>query len=216
MARNIVLTEVGDPVLYVAVSSQDRTHAANFSQDPVYVAQDAEDQLLVRRCLAGDAGGFEAIVARYQRVFFTVALRILGDHDESSDAVQNTFIKIYDKLATFDSSRRFFSWAYRVLVNECLNARRARRPHEPITVDLPAVGTPLETLERDERRRHVQAALLALSLEHREVVVLRHFAGLSYEEIGEALHLPVATVKSRLYSARQRLAQMLQVEAGHD
>jgi RNA polymerase sigma-70 factor (ECF subfamily) len=183
----------------------------------VYLAQDADDHLLVRQSLAGDPAGFAALVQRYQRVFFTVALRILGDGDESNDAVQNAFIKVYEKLETFDPARRFFSWAYRILVNECLNARRARRPQEPLTVDLQASGDPLETLERDERRRRVQSALLALSLEHREVVVLRHFAGLSYDEISDALHVPVATVKSRLHSARQRLAHLLlETEVRHD
>jgi RNA polymerase sigma-70 factor (ECF subfamily) len=175
----------------------------------VYVAQDAEDHALVGRCLAGDTAAFETLVTQHQRVFFTVALRMLGNRDEASDAVQNTFVKVYEKLDTFDRTRRFFSWAYRILVNECLNLQRARRPSEPIDDRLPADGDPLETLETEERRQRVQAAVLALPIESREVIVLRHFTDLSYEEIGEALHVPAQTVKSRLHTARQRLAQML-------
>jgi len=175
----------------------------------VYLTEDADDQSLVRQCMAGDPASFEGLVQRYQRVFFTLAVRMLGDREDASDAVQNAFVKIYEKLHTYDPDRRFFSWAYRILVNECFNARRARRPVEPISGDLPATDNPLATLEIEERRQLVRQALLALSFEHREVLVLRHFTELSYDEIGSTLDLPVATVKSRLHSARQRLARLL-------
>ena len=188
----------------------------NFSTGGVYFAQDADDRALVRRALAGEHEAFEALVERFKRVFFTVALRMLGDRDEAADAVQNAFVKIYQKLDTFDPSRRFFSWAYRVLVNECLNTQRARRQFEPLSLDVPGGGDPLESLEADERRRRVQAAILALPHESREVVVLRHFTELSYEEIGAALHLPPQIVKSRLHTARHRLAQLLIGFKGND
>ena len=109
------------------------------------------------------------IVERYQRLLFTVALRMLGDHDEASDAAQNAFVKAYQKLDTFDQSRRFFSWIYRILLNECLNLRRDRRPHERLTPELATVGGPAELLEATERRRRVQAAIRALPIEYREV-----------------------------------------------
>lgn len=182
----------------------------NFSASGVYVDHDADDLALVARCRAGDLGGFEALVQRYQRVLFTVSLRILGDYDAANDAAQNAFIKAYQKLESFDTSRRFFSWIYRILVNECLNARRDNPRHEPLAPDLPAAGTPADLLESAERRRAVQAAILALPMDYREVIVLRHFTELSYEEIGETLHVPAKTVKSRLHTARTRLAAMLQ------
>jgi RNA polymerase sigma-70 factor (ECF subfamily) len=181
----------------------------NFSTAAVYVDRDADDLALVARCRAGDMAAFEALVQRYQRVLFTVSLRMLGDYDAASDAAQNAFIKAYQKLESFDASRRFFSWIYRILVNECLNARRDRPRHEPLTSDLPAAGTPVDLLESAERRRAVQAALLALPMDYREVIVLRHFTELSYEEIGETLRIPAKTVKSRLHTARARLATIL-------
>jgi len=181
----------------------------NFPAPNVYVDQDADDLALVARCRAGDMEGFEALVRRYQRVLFTVSLRMLGDYDAANDAAQNAFIKAYQKLETFDSTRRFFSWIYRILVNECLNARRDAPRHEPLPPDVAAPGTPADALESSERRRAVQAAILALPLDYREVIVLRHFTELSYQEISETLHLPEKTVKSRLHTARTRLAGML-------
>jgi len=190
-------------------------HSTNFSRSRVYVYNDEDDRALVRRCLDGHTDAFGSIVERYHRPFFTIAARILGSRDEASDAVQNAFIKAYEKLETFDGTRRFFSWAYRILVNECLNARRDRHPSEPISADLAADHGPLEIVERAERQRQVQAAVLDLPLEYREVIVLRYFVELPYDEISEAVGIPEKTVKSRLYSARQRLAAAL-AERGID
>lgn len=181
----------------------------NFSQSPGYLAQDADDHTAVARCLAGDTAAFEAIVERYQRVLFTVALRMLGDYDEASDATQKAFISAYRRLDTFDPARRFFSWIYRILVNECLNDRRDRRAHEPLSPELAVVDSPADQLEADERRRRVQAAIVALPVEYRQVIVLRHFTELSYEEIAEIVGVPAKTVKSRLFSARARLGKVL-------
>jgi RNA polymerase sigma-70 factor (ECF subfamily) len=186
-----------------------RARITNFSGGAVYLNQDAEDLAIVARCRTGETAAFEALVERYQRVLFTVALRMLGNYDAASDAAQNAFVKAYRKLETFDASQRFFSWIYRILVNECLNARRDEHPHEPLAPDLAAADNPADLFEAAERRQRVQAAILALPMEYREVVVLRHFTELSYEEIGETLRLPVKTVKSRLHTARTRLAGML-------
>jgi RNA polymerase sigma-70 factor (ECF subfamily) len=192
------------------------SNVTNFSRDRVYVNQDADDLALVARCQSGETAAFEGLVVRYQRVLFTVAARMLGDADAARDAAQNAFIKAYEKLGTFDPNRRFFSWIYRILVNECLNARRDRAPHEPLTPDLAAAVSPADVFEAADRRGRVQAAILALPMEYREVIVLRHYAGLSYEVIGEALHVPAKTVKSRLHTAKARLAVMLHgLESGH-
>jgi RNA polymerase sigma-70 factor (ECF subfamily) len=144
-------------------------------------------------------------------VLFNVALRMLGDYAAADDATQNAFISAYRKLASFDPNRRFFSWIYRILVNECLNDRRSRRPFEPIGADAAAVGSPAEDLETLERRRAVQAAIRDLPPDYREVVVLRHFGGLSYDEIADAVSVPAKTVKSRLHTARERLLASLEV-----
>ena len=176
----------------------------------MYLSQDAEDAALVARCRAGDQTGFELLVRRHERVFFNVALRMVGDRETAADATQTTFVRVYEHLDDFDFDHRFFSWAYRILVNECLNILRSRRPGIEGTGSLVATADgPFETLARSERHQRIQAALMSLTHEHREVVVLRHFAGLSYESIAIAIGVPVKTVKSRLYTARQRLGERL-------
>jgi RNA polymerase sigma-70 factor, ECF subfamily len=175
----------------------------------VYLTQDEEDAAVVGRCLGGEPAAFEDLVNRYQRPLFNVALRLLGRYDEASDATQNAFVKAYAHLDSFDPAQRFFSWIYRILRNECLNVLRAQRNLEPLSVDLIAPGKAVDAIETAERRHALQRALMLLSTEYREVIALRHFADLSYDEIGAMLGIPAKTVKSRLYSARQRLAEIL-------
>ncbi|MEO8520892.1 MAG: sigma-70 family RNA polymerase sigma factor [Acidobacteriota bacterium] len=173
--------------------------------------QSLDDARIVRRCLDGDGAAFADLVDRYQGVLYNVAHRMLGNEEDARDAAQNAFIKAYEKLATYDADRRFFSWIYRILTNECLNFRR--RPA------MLALGADTETaedrhgapdgVEAAERRRDVKRAILSLPPAYREVIVLRHFGSLSYDEMSDAIGVPVKTVKSRLYSARQQLAGAL-------
>jgi len=173
---------------------------------------DPDDADLVSRCLGGDVQAFEPLVLRYQRVLFNVAWRMLGDREEARDVVQGAFVKAWEKLGTFDPRYRFFSWIYRIVVNESLNARGRRPPLQPLEADLPSPGGPEVELRDRERSDCVQAALRRLSGDDREVIVLRHFADLSYAEIGEALGLAEKTVKSRLHEARRRLGRALAPE----
>jgi RNA polymerase sigma-70 factor, ECF subfamily len=176
----------------------------------VYLSQDPEDAALVDRCLSGDLSAFEVLVRRYQRPLFNVALRMLGNRDDAADTTQNTFVKVYQRLDTFDARHRFFSWVYRILLNECLNVLRSRRSSDAMPPSSPNSVSPSDEYEQAERHRRIEAALLALPADSRAVIVLRHFGELSYEEIGTALDgLPVKTVKSRLHSARRRLAELL-------
>jgi len=167
------------------------------------------DGALVERCLSGEEAAFETLVSRYQRGLFNIALRMLGSYEDARDCAQVAFVKAYEHLHTFDASHKFFSWIYRILKNECLNVLRARRPSEPVSLNWPSADHTSDSLESRERQRAVQTALLALTPEYREVVVLRHFTDLSYEDIATTLGIPVKTVKSRLYSARQRLGALL-------
>jgi RNA polymerase sigma-70 factor, ECF subfamily len=171
--------------------------------------QDLDDLLTLDRCLAGDASAFEILVVRYQTLAFNVALRMLGNHADAADATQNTFVKLFAKLHTFDRQHRFFSWMYRILRNECLNLLRTRQRSEALAPPpATSVRDPAAILEGAEREATVRAGLLALDPPYREAIVLRYFADLSYQEMSAALDLPEKTVKSRLHTARQRLYQL--------
>ena len=179
-----------------------------------FVVKSDDDGVLVAQTLRGNTEAFRPLVERYQQVLFTVALRMLGDREEALDAAQSAFAKAYEKLASYDPRHKFFSWLYRILVNECLNVRRAQRERAPLDPELPAPDNPQRSASQAELRTHVHAALAHLSKEQREVVVLRHFAQMSYQEIEATLEIPEKTVKSRLYEARQRLGQLLHAWKG--
>ena len=190
--------------------------SANFSESAVYLQVGTEDEReLIRRCLDGDAAAFEPLVERYHRPLFRVAARMLGDREEARDVTQTAFLKAYVALATCDGERRFFSWIYRIVVNECLNTLRGRRSMQPVPLD-PLINDQLQpaaavqdTAEAAERHVRIRGALLQLPADQRDVIVMRHFAELSYGEIAAELGIPEKTVKSRLFSARQRLCQLL-------
>ena len=169
---------------------------------------DTDDAAVVARCLAGEHNAYEAIVSRYQKGLFNVALRMLGNYEDAKDATQTAFIKAYEHLDSFNPEQRFFNWLFRILKNECLNSLRGRRAAEPVSVGLAATNR-ADPVEARERHQAVQSALLTLSVEYREVVVLRHFTDLSYDEIAATLGIPAKTVKSRLYTARQQLGERL-------
>ena len=125
------------------------------------------------------------------------------------DATQTAFVKAFEQLHRYDPAHRFFSWLYRILANECLNQRRARRPQVEVDAAMAASGGPFEALEARNRKRRVQAALMELAPAYLEVVVLRHYAELSYDEVAAALGIPAKTVKIRLHTARQQLGARL-------
>ena len=168
-----------------------------------------DDAAIVRSCLEGNADSFSVLVERYQRVVYNLALRMLGHPEDARDATQTAFLRAWESLARFDPQRRFFSWIYRITMNECLNQIDRRRRHEPVEADLATTDDPEEKMQARETSEQIDRALRALTREHREVVVLRHFLELSYDEIADALLIPEKTVKSRLYEARQRLCVIL-------
>ena len=133
--------------------------ATNFRGPAVYLGVGTEDEAdLIRRCLDGEADAFEPLVERYHRPLFRAAVRLLGDREEARDATQTAFLKAYKGLPSCDPRRRFFSWIYRILVNDCLNVLRARHPTEPLDEDAP-YGFELSSIEAGETQRRVRAAI---------------------------------------------------------
>lgn len=172
-------------------------------------ANDDLDRALVRRCLDGEWAAGDELADRYYRSVYTVSLRILGNVQDAEDVTQTVFGNVFAALSGYDPQHRFFSWIYRMTVNESLNTLKRRRHVISLdeSDDLPApAGASESAVEADER---VSRALVELRPDDRAVVVLRHFVSFSYEEISDVLDVPVKTVKSRLFTARERLRQAL-------
>jgi len=184
--------------------------AANLCKFSLSVSMTDSDEAIVREVLDGRTGAFEVLVERYQAVLFNLALRILGDHDDARDAVQTAFMKGYSKTETFNPEHRFFSWIYRISLNESLNACKKRRPTEEVDSRLvDSARGPAELLVMNGLKDAVQSALMQLTLEYRQILVLRHFSDLSHRDIAEMLGIPEKTVKSRLFTARRLMEQGL-------
>jgi RNA polymerase sigma-70 factor (ECF subfamily) len=179
-----------------------------------------DEKLLVRRAAHGDRDAFAQLLERYQKQVYHHALRMTGDPEDAADLTQETFLKVWQGLAAFQGDCAFSTWLYRVTGNVCIDfLRREKKRWGDLSLDddegalcavLPDTApSPQRALEAKEQAKSIQAGLLAISPEHRQVLVLREVDGLSYEEIGQALGLSVGTVKSRIARARLNLAKFL-------
>lgn len=175
---------------------------------------DDPDAALVFECRAGNRQAFEQLLARYQRPIFNAAYRILNHREDATDVTQTAFLRAYEHLDRFDPNQRFFSWIYRIAVNEALDVVNGRRRGESGGESL------VDELESDSAGPHevavngqldagMQGALMAIKADYRTLIVLKHVQECSYEEIAAILECPVKTVKSRLFTARQALREVL-------
>jgi RNA polymerase sigma-70 factor, ECF subfamily len=166
--------------------------------------------MLVEHCRQGDRAACEQLVLRYQKPVFNAALRMLRNPEDARDVAQTTFLKAFEHLADYDATRKFYSWIYRIAVNESLNALGARKSFEEISGDeADETPGPERQVESEQAGRAIESALMDIKPELRTVIVLRHLLHLSYEDMGDILKLPEKTVKSRLYEARQLLRDRL-------
>jgi RNA polymerase sigma-70 factor (ECF subfamily) len=136
---------------------------------------------------------------------------MVRDRDDAGDLTQTAFLKAYERLATFDVEQKFFSWLYRIAINEALNHLKRRSKLLPLDGEWPSAATsPEATLVISDLTVHVQDALMSISPEYRAVLVLRHFEDCSYDQIAEIVGVPEKTVKSRLFTARRLLKERLE------
>jgi RNA polymerase sigma-70 factor, ECF subfamily len=168
-------------------------------------ATDEQDRAFVRGYLEGRQDAASGLIDRYQKPLYNIALRMLHDAQDAEDVTQTVFLNALLKLRSYDPKYRFFSWVYRMTVNESLNLIKSRK--RTVTLEeepgLPAPGSATDQVTEVQDR--VGKALLDLKPDDRAVVVLRHFVSFTYEEIADVLEIPVKTVKSRLFTARERL-----------
>ena len=175
------------------------------------------DTALVNDCRRGDRRAMSRLISQYQRPIFNAAYRIMGNTDDAADVTQIVFLKVFEHIADYDIKFKFFSWIYRIAINESLNQVKKRRKQEPLADNqVSPWRSPDEELDSSRACDRVQGALMLLSEDYRIVVILKHLSGCSYHQISEILQLPEKTVKSRLYSARQMLKKTLMDETGQD
>jgi RNA polymerase sigma-70 factor (ECF subfamily) len=181
------------------------------------------DAHLVAAARAGDQEAFKELVRRHQRKAYAVALGIVRDTDDARDVVQDAFLKVHEKLDTFDGDAQFFTWLYRIVANLAIDHLRRRRrprvdfdemhPHEAddeTGVSPARLGfDPARALTDRELRERMLAALDELSPAHRAVLVMREVDGLSYQEMADVVGCSIGTIMSRLFHARKRMQALL-------
>ena len=169
-----------------------------------------DDTKLIERCINGDREAFETLLVQYEKPVFNAAYRMLNSRDDARDVTQTVFLKVFENFDHYDPSRRFFSWIYRITLNESINWLGKSKRLEPLQHEAVDDGEgPEQEVDSANLSENVQAALMSIKADYRTVIVLKHFLGCSYIEISQILEIPEKKVKSRLYSARQLLKDAL-------
>jgi len=172
-------------------------------------ARDAADRRAITRCLSGDLDAFAEVVARHQDRLMWTAYHLLGDREEAADAVQETFLRAYRALDAFGGEGYVGAWIGRIVVNVCVSLLRARRTRPVVERGRWDWGATEGHYAQAEHGMVLAAALAQLDVRDRAILLLRHVQGLSSQEIGTAVDLPAATVRSRLARARATVRALL-------
>lgn len=179
------------------------------------------DALLVRRCLGGDTSAFEKLLDCYKNQVFSLILRMVGNPQDAEDIAQETFIKAFRKLDTYDPSYPFITWLFRIAHNSCVDMLRARKPR---SISLDDDDAPLEIADKSDsveeavglklEREQLERLLAELPPLYREALLLQYREGLSGREMASVLGIPEGTVKIRLFRAKALLRARLGALAG--
>ncbi|MBC3935390.1 RNA polymerase sigma factor RpoE [Undibacterium rugosum] len=186
------------------------------------------DQLLVERVQRGDKKAFELLVSKYQRKLMRLVSRLVYDQAEAEDVVQEAFIKAYRALPNFRGESAFYTWLYRIGINTAKNHLVTQGRRAPTSTDadveeaesfvdaegLRDINTPESLLASKQIAQTVNAAMAALPEELRNAITLREIEGLSYDEIAEVMLCPIGTVRSRIFRAREAIAERLRPMLG--
>lgn len=181
-----------------------------------------DDRQLIAECLGGRRDAFGVLVSRYQARLYNAAIRLVDNAEDAADVVQDAFLNAYQALHSFKGDAEFFTWLYRIAFNTAISLKRKKRA----SLSLDSVGAeggidpddpseyikPGAALERSEDEMQLQEAMIRLSQEHREVLVLKEIEGMKYEDIAEILGVPIGTIRSRLHRARLELRELLETE----
>jgi RNA polymerase sigma-70 factor (ECF subfamily) len=180
-----------------------------------------DEQLVELAVTAQNPDAFGEIVKRWERKIFALCFGMLSREDEAKDAAQETFISAYRNLKNFRGDAKVSSWLHRIAVNQCLTIKRRTKTRSESYLDdeenagekffvAPARLMPSKTTEQTERLNLVRQAVYSLPADLRQIIVMKEFEEMTFQEISEALELPLSTVKSRLYTALKQLRMKLE------
>ena len=178
----------------------------------------AAERALVERCRGGDEGAFQELVERYKDLVFALIARTIQDRSHAEDLAQEVFLRVHRGLPYFRGEARLSTWIYRIVANVCVQDQ-ARAPR---TVSLDAMNEPAHSAalpsSRDRRfgdlelRDRLEKAIARLPANYRLLVAAHYLQGIQYEDLAEALELPLGTVKTQLHRAKQQLRRLLETE----
>jgi len=179
------------------------------------------DEQLVEMAVRDDPDAFGEIVRRWERKIFALCFGMLGREDDARDACQEAFIAAYRNIANFRGEAKVSSWLHRIAVNQCLTTKRRQKSRAEDFLDdhegaedrafvAPLNVSPAKKAEKAERMNLVRQAVTALPTDLRQVIVMKEFEEMTFQEISETLELPLSTVKSRLYTALRQLKMKLE------
>lgn len=183
------------------------------------------DDELVARAWSGGAEAREELARRHRNSAYLLALQLLGNRDDALDVAQDAMLRFFTTLGRIEPGRAVRPWLLAIVRNQARDFWRRQRVRRTESIDADADGLvsqvvdgapdPEEEATRADLRRRVWRAMATLGADHREIVVLRDFHGLSYDELAQAIGIPIGTVMSRLHAARQRLRERLVEEGFH-
>jgi RNA polymerase sigma-70 factor (ECF subfamily) len=177
-----------------------------------------QERVWLEQALQGDSAAFGHLVRAYERPVYNLTYRMLGNSAEAEDAAQETFLRAYSKLATYQPGRKFVNWLLSIASHYCIDLlrRKGRAPQLSLDDALPPqwlasdVPQPDQLVSKKQERERVRAVLDTLPPVYRAAVVLRYWHGMSYREIASTMDTTESAIKSRLHRARRMLAQQLQ------
>lgn len=184
-------------------------------------SMEAQEQTWVEQALAGDSAAFSSLVEAYHRPVYNLAYRMLGNSVEAEDAAQESFIRAYTRLDTYDPSRKFSSWMLSIASHYCIDVLRRRRMTllsidelpPMLDVSMPQSAHPEQIVARAQVADQVQELLGTLPEHYRTPIILRYWYDMSYGEIAETMGVTESTIKTRLHRARAKLAEYVELDA---
>jgi RNA polymerase sigma-70 factor (ECF subfamily) len=183
--------------------------------------KDLTDEQLVELAVSDEREAFGEIVNRWERKIFALCYGMLNVEEDARDAAQETFISAFKNLSRFRGEAKVSSWLHRIAVNQCLTRQRRSKVRSETFLDeekneeeryfvAPVSQSPSRQFEQGEKQKKVRQALNSLPSELRQVIVMKEFEEMTFQEISETLELPLSTVKSRVYTALKQMRMKLE------